>query len=330
MNAPQQRNSREPRFFAGLWLGLMAGLCLLGTFSAALAQDSVLIRSDHSKNGSVEIHGKILRWTRKGLELQEDGRKDTRKFASADVLGFRCSQSKDEQSAEQEFRQGRYQEALELYRHEFIQVNEAWKQNRILEKIVRCYTALGQNAQAMEFFLDLADREPEMPDEQFASAPLAWRSNLADTAAENKARQILKQNRSPVAQMLCASWLLGSKQRNEMIQTLQGLCSNKDARIASLATALLWRTELTALTPQKIDQWQTELQAIPQPLRGGAYFVLGQGLEKLERYDDAAMAYLKCALAYTDDPQLAADARRLAAAALEKAGHPEEKAALLK
>ncbi|MCA9069995.1 MAG: hypothetical protein KDA84_13780, partial [Planctomycetaceae bacterium] len=139
-------------------------------------------------------------------------------------------------------------------------------------------------------------------------------------------------NRSnPAAKLLAASALLfDPKYQGTVKLDLQQLRSHPDARIRNLAATQLWRLELPdrKVEAATLVSWQDSIHSLPRELRGGPYFLLGEGRRLRRQHDLAAMALLWVPLVYDHDYQISALACLNAADSLKAIGRNDEAVAL--
>jgi hypothetical protein len=160
----------------------------------------------------------------------------------------------------------------------------------------------------------------------FKLIPLVWTSEAPGETLQMTARGWLN-NSSDAIRLIAASALLTSpKDESRCRIELQRLATSDDPRVYWLAEAQLWRTRLNAdnIDRVELDRWAARIQQIPESLRGGAYYVLGQGHLRLQEHERAAMSLLWVPLVYHDDHLLAAQACYEAAEALERIGQSVE------
>ncbi|MDO4583964.1 MAG: hypothetical protein Q4D62_07660 [Planctomycetia bacterium] len=291
-----------------------------------LMADTVEIWNPASERGFQEISGEILEVNRDTLEIRVEKKK--RKYPYSKVRKILWEKSPQWLMGDEAFEKMEYANALECYRQELPREEKSWKQVALTVEMIRCLTRLGENPQALEMALQLLRREPLLTDEHYAVLPFLWKPNIADTASEAVAIRWMKQNPQPNEILLCASYLLSSSRRNEMVAYLQSLSQEKEVRLASLAKAQLWRTEMVEMTVAKAQRWEEEMALIPEPLRGGSFFLLGEAWFQCGEWNRAALAYLRMFLLYPDTAYRLQDALPKTATALEKSGHPEESSLL--
>lgn len=292
-------------------------------------REVVEVRNRDDGRGFSRFIGVIETYSREGLQLETaDGPKN---IAAHSVVRIHYRKSDEHELGDQHFHQKNYRDALAHYKKALPSADRRWLEVEIMAQIVRCETALGFWQQAITDFCTLQELEPEMPDDVFACIPLAWHPLPGEVQTEETALKLLRSRSNvPVSVVLCGSYLLFSPKAKEIPQRLKTFSANRDSRLAQMAESQTWRLELMTVTPEKAASWRDRIEEFPPELRGGPTYVLGDAYFRLKQYDAAALAFLKTALVYGQNPQLSADAMKQAQRALELGGHEEEAKAFTK
>lgn len=270
----------------------------------------------------VRLAGQILDYTGQLLLLRlPDGREQ--KIPGPRVLRVQTRRGPVHQEAEQRFLEGRWAEALTLYRKAIQEEPRRWVRREILARMVVCYEDTGQLAAAGETFLLLLQSDPNTP--YWEVIPLAWAPMVGDGLLERQARQWLAQDpeQSPAAVLLGASHLLAGSDRAAALNRLNRLLHHGEQRIALLALAQTWRT-IVHPEPAQVAAWEQAIQKLPPGLRAGPYYVLGRAYAQQGRWQEAALAWLRIPILYGRPRHLAARALGEAAGALERMGQTDQ------
>jgi tetratricopeptide (TPR) repeat protein len=226
------------------------------------------------------------------------------------------------------FEQRKFDEAVAQYKEALAAEKRLWVQRQILANISWCQRARGSDVDAAQAFLLIVKHDPQT--QYFAAVPLHWHPSELPLGAQRKAMEYLRDEENPVAQLIGASWLLSdTSQRAAAISALEALADAPDSRLALLATAQLWRTQLITSTRADVGAWRSTIDRLPPPLRGGPYFLLGQLLAKEKQYDDAAIALMHPPVLHARDRALAAESLLAAAEVLTKGGDDAQAAICL-
>ncbi len=307
---------------AGGWI---AAAWILMT-SMAVAKDQVTYATGPDGGGRTTIRGSILEYTGQRLILQPSIGSQ-REIPAQQVLEVSTDWSPTKVKADQTFYDHQYDQALRLYGQALGDESRIWAQREILAQMICCLRQLERIEQAAEYFLRLLQSDPETI--WFGRIPLSWQAEQPPPALEKRAEQWMRNNDSPAARLIGASWLLATRDRAAAIETLQRLTSQSQIQIASLATAQLWRTQTATVDEMELKRWGDLLQKMPREVRPGALYVYGEGLAAREHRERAALAWLRIALLYADhDRSLAARGLLRAGRELERSGDPAQAALL--
>lgn len=334
-DCPPDRSSVHPSAWNAIWntvwnsLETSAWPTLCQTASAnddlevPTGKEVVEILNRDDSRGFFRLTGVVEAFNREGLVLKtSDGEKT---IAAHLVKKIHYRKSEEQKLGELHFQQKNFRDALTHFKKSLASAERRWIEVEIMEKIIRCETALAFYSQAIANFLALEELEPQMTDQTFSSIPIVWQTIPGDAQIEGTARKLLNADgKSPTAILLCGSCLMFSSDGKEIAKRMKQLAQNREPRLALLAQAQCWRLEMMDLTPEKAQRWQLTLDSFPPELRSGPEFIVGQAFLRLNDFDQAALSFLKCALVYDAPPTLTREAMKQAKKALELGGRPEE------
>lgn len=222
--------------------------------------------------------------------------------------------------------QGRFEQALELYRRAIEAERRLPYRRQMIAKAVLCHQALGQAELAGETFLLLVRDDPGTV--HFGCIPLAWLSDQPSAALERAARTWLGRDDLPAAVLLGASHLLAGRDRALALDRLGRLVAGPDRLVALLAQAQTWRTQVATVEGSQLPNWQQAIDRMPEAVRGGPYFVLGEALARHGQWEKAALALLRVPILYPENRGLAGRSLVEAGRCLAEQGSREEAARL--
>jgi len=300
---------------------LMLSLLIVVTssaFSASFAADSVTIRSKDSDN-LTQYTGSVLDYTGRFLRIELEGGLE-RTFPSSRVAEVQGDWSAEHRAAIEASAEGDYRAAIARYRRAIDNEPREWVRREILAELTWLYSYTGETTIACELFMLLTESDPETP--YFDAIPLAWMPS--EDVRQPQALGWLGQEGDPVAMLLGASHLLSTTERPAALEALKKLATSGDERISSLARAQTWRSVAFRATDSELAQWLQQVESMPESLRAGAYFVLGNGLKSRKRLNDAALAWLRVPVLYPKHRALAGEALASAGGALEQLERPTE------
>ncbi|HEY1785414.1 MAG TPA: hypothetical protein VGG30_07680, partial [Pirellulales bacterium] len=310
---------------------LLLSAVLLSTLpSAAVAADApqakpadqVVVAAADGRSPPTKWAGEILDYTGNELRLKlPNGHEKT--FPAARVLAESTPLGSEQQAGDTAWAEGNFRLALGHYRAALEGQHETreWVRRKILAQIVWCYQSLGEWEPACEYFLILLARDRTT--QYFDCVPLTWLSEEPSPTLERKAKEWLTQSETPAATLLAASHLLPTAERTAALAALSRLSNDRDQRIALLAQAQVWRTVAFQATDKQIAAWRQVDAKLPEALRGGPEFIIGSAL--VGRHpEEGSLWYLRAAILYPRQRQVAASALAGAATALDKLDRHEQ------
>jgi len=298
----------------------MVAVLLLGAIVAP-AQDIVTIAAG-SEGGRTKIGGRILDYNGRQLRMQLAGGLE-KTFPADKVLEIETHYGQHHLDADAAMAGGRFQDALALYQKalEVEAEPRRWVRWQIVAERVRCYRALDRPVRAGEEFLLLIRDDPQTP--YFDCIPLAWLPREPSVVVEQAARRWLLRE-EPAAVLLGASYLLTTRHRLQATARLRELAAGADRRIAQLAMAQGWRATAADADSAQLEIWSRAIERMPEPLRAGPYFVLGNAFLRKKQWQPAALALIRVPILYPKRRALAAQSLADAARAVEQLGRNAE------
>jgi tetratricopeptide (TPR) repeat protein len=297
---------------------LLAAICCAEAFSASrLRADTVVLKTGGA--GS-RLTGEIVEFTGKELRLRQAAGRDSI-IPTDKVASIETAWTPDHLAGERMLAEGNYAEAVAKLLSAVKQEKRRWAQRRILARAVKGSVGLGQFDQAGAMFLIIVENDPST--QYFDTIPLSWNPHQPSAALESKADQWLageKQSDATreAAELLAASWLLSTGKRGAVTAVLKRLAGSGDPRVAALAKAQLWRTELVTAKLDDVARWRAAIEKMPEPLRAGPYYIVGRVLSRLGEGEQAALALMRVPILHGGDRPLAASALNAAAGELVK------------
>jgi tetratricopeptide (TPR) repeat protein len=295
---------------------LLIGLTLAACLSSASAEDKVTVRTSTGA-GQAILTGQVMDWNGERLRMKASG--DLREFDASKVTNVESPRLEQHIAGLKLLEAGKPDEAHAALTEAIAQEPRQWMRREILADLVRADLAREDRASAGKDFLALLESDPHT--RHFKLIPLDWevRPPSADLAAA--AKGWLRSNDSDAAKLLSSSILLFDPSAGEQAaDTLDRLARSADRNIFTLARAQLWRKQIARgdVPGGEIERWEDRTQDIPEPLRGGAYYLIGQGWSGRGDPERAAAAFLWLPLVYDSDAGLAASAAVAAADELSK------------
>ena len=313
---------------AGVW-PRWGRLPMVGLIVAALAvpvagQDTIYVSGGGDTRGYMKLSGRILDYRGGELRLETAGGSE-QVYPADRIVRIDTHHTRQQEEADALFAQGEFGSALALYGQARSSEARAWVRREITARIVWCYRALGQWSRAGEEFLVLIRSDPATP--YFACIPLAWVPSQPSMLLEQTARQWFKREEMPAAVLLGASHLMSTASRLQALARLRRLATDpSDRRIEVLSLAQTWRAEAVTADEARLSSWRRTIEQMPQALRAGPYFVLGQGWAGRQGWERAALAFMRVPVLYPEHRIMAARSLLEAGRSLEKLPRTEQAA----
>ncbi len=294
-----------------------------GAGAGQFALDKVVVKAG-SSNAEIVAIGRIVDYTGTGLTFRAKDGASTTTFSTDQVVSVETPQTPPHVAGLRAFAADQTDEAFAQFTKALEVETRSWVRREIRAMLVRCLLQQGDRAKAALQFAELLRSDPATI--HFKLIPLVWTSETPSESLQMTARGWLNHS-SDAMRLIAASALLASEKDESRCRIeLQRLATTTDPRIYWLAEAQLWRTRLEEdnLDRIELDRWATRIQQIPAALRGGPYYVLGQGHLRLQDHERAATSLLWVPFVYHDDHLLAAQACYEAAEALARIGQATE------
>ena len=306
---------------------LCSSVFICGQFlspAAALAEDVVVLKPSGNSRTQRRVVGEITDYNGREIIIRTASGRETSLPADR-VEEISTEYTEPHIDADALFAQRKFKEAFAKYKAALATEKRFWVQRQILASIAWCQRARGKAVDAAQAFLLIVKHDPDTP--FYDAIPLVWRPGELPLEVQRKATEYLRDETNSVAQLIGASWLLSdTAQRSAAIAKLESLTESGEKRVAQLADAQLWRTQLVSAGSGEVHRWQSAIDRMPESLHGGPYYLLGQLLAKEKRYDDAALALLRPAILHAQDRSLASESLLAAGEALAAAGDKSQAA----
>jgi tetratricopeptide (TPR) repeat protein len=310
-----RKRSVDVAYIVHGWVVYCAFLVLPG-WSPIRAEDRVVV-IDRSGREVIRT-GEVLHYSTRELAMRLPQGTEVRVEADR-VLRVETPRSPQHKEADKLFQSRQYGPALATYRQALESESRLWIKRVLYAQTIRCLRNEGQVNSAATAFLVLIEEEPQS--RQVDAIPLAWTATAEDVSLDAKFRTWLEDRSQPWARLIAASWLLPGARRFDAKSTLEQLARNEQAPISELARVQLWRTQVADVSPFQLERWKDQTERLPESLRAGPYFVLGQALGQRDSSEAALLAFLRVPLLYSEQHHLAAEALGEAARLLEADGN---------
>jgi tetratricopeptide (TPR) repeat protein len=274
---------------------------LVGQF--ATAEDIVIVKSGKDGADQLKRKGEIIDYTGRGVRVRGiSGRSKT--IPLDEVIRIETPLCDSHELGNVAMTAGDYEKAVEHFETAVRNSEETrtWMRRQILASVIQCQHSLGKHDVACHYFVGLLRNDADTP--HFDAIPLAWLPS--QRLGERQAERWIADD-VPAARLLAASYLLATGLREKAIGELQKIVQADKSRVALLAEAQLWRVKVATASAEAVQQWARRVESIPQPLRGGPHYVVGQARAKLGDHDQAAIAFMHVPILFSHQSGLAAE-----------------------
>lgn len=302
-------------------------LACLVVASSAVAQDRVVIQQPGGSR--FPMSGVIDDYNGRDLVLIVRPGEPHRRYPRKDVVEVQTAYTARHERGRQLLLDGKPTEAKVELAQAMKDEDRTWVRREILALLVKCALWDGNYRAATPSFLSIVESDPETM--HYGLAPLAWTDTTSASDVRLEARGWLA-DRSLVSQLIGASHLLFDPEWKDQAETaLRRLARESNIKLQRLAQMQLWRVRSLAgnSTQNELLRWEAAIEDLPEELRAGGYFVLGQTLARQQEPERAAAALLWLPLVYDADRYLAARACLDASEMLESFGDESQAATVL-
>ncbi len=285
------------------------------------AVDIVTYTSGQDGKKQSKAHGEIIDYTGKSLTIVLAGDRE-QLIPTERVVEIKSAWTPQQTEGDKKYAEGKFDEALQQYEDSVRIEHRVWAKRLILSKHVWCLRATKKYELAAEKFLLIVGNDSTT--QYFDCIPLAWKTQQPDAGFQRQAIKWLDAQDDAVTTLMGASWLLSTTHRPAALDALAQLGNDPDPRIAHLADAQRWRTEIVTAKPDEVGRWQKQIDRMPKSLRAGPHFIVAQALARQGQHELSAMTFMRTAIFFPNDRQLVAGSLHLAATELEQLGRTSE------
>jgi tetratricopeptide (TPR) repeat protein len=295
---------------------------LLTLSTSASAEDVVRMRGEQDRGEQV-LTGRVVEYTGRELRLESPGQAP-RSYPGDRVIEIQTEWVAAHDEARRALAASDFSNAIRLLYDATSLEQRTWVRRMIVADLVEAYAGAGRMAEAGDAFLTLALSDPDTP--YFYLIPLSWTGR--DAAPRAKAEAWLATD-SPIATLLGASHLAGVDSGQPTTDALRRLADHLDPRIAALAIAQLWRTQIVAADLTTVAAWERRIDSMPESLQAGPLLTQARAWAHHGKWDQAAQAALRAAVLHPHPRGLAAESFASAGEALARAGRQEDATRML-
>lgn len=309
---------QESKLNKKLFQFLISGLSGIFLVAAAGGQD-ILITQAADATAPTKRRGIITQWLGKQITLESSGR--ARLVDSDTVIDLQTQWPDSYTQAVERMEQQQFAEAIPLLQAAITAELRPWARRAIGGKLLECLIRTGNEASAIGEFVTITREDPET--RFFNLAPLPWVSSVFMGNISNQAAGWMQSN-DPIEKLMGAAWSMSGNGRQAAVTAMKELSGNENPCVAGLAKAQLWRTQSMSASPDTIQRWESQLNAMPPSVRAGAYLMLADAQSRNELTDAAAINLMRIAVLHPEQHGLAAAALYRCADLRQNAGRLDQ------
>ena len=312
-------------FRSKIWLLVVTAalLCAACPMASKVQSQDIVYLKKKNGDGEVKRKGEIVQWV--GDVISVKGSTGFKEFDTDRLIRIETAWDPGYEKGNQLLAAYRYDDAIVQFESALESEPRSWMQNIVYAKLVQCYLAKEDFGNAASHFLRVVDDDPQSRFRHLA--PLVWTSSRPNSQQLKKAASWLDSN-EPIIALMGASWLLADQKNEKAKPKMERLAHDFDPVIASLAKAQLWRLDTVAVDQKRIAIRIELIQAMPETVRCGAWYLIADAQSKSKLEDNAIVNYMRIPI---NDPQqggLAAAALYQTAWLLDKSNRKQQSQAL--
>jgi len=295
---------------------LAVAFVLLCLASTVCSEDRVTLQPENSE-GLLTLTGDILDFTDTTVLMRVRTHGEQR-YAASQVVAFDVFRNEAQRLGEEHLTKGDTDSAIDAFEQALAAEQRDWLRQEILAGLVRTHRQRGELDRASTRFVELISREPLS--RQWRVAPLVWAPESISDALRRQAKTWLVA-RDEAGKLLRASMLLDDPEAGASAQLeLKRLAGEAEQRVRSLAAAQLWRLDLqgAGLTDIELDRRRRAIEQMPESIRGGPWYLLGQFHLRRRELEESVAAMMWLPLIHDGDEVLASRAMFDAASSLRQ------------
>ena len=312
------------------WMRLIAvWLPILSLLSATTsAQDQIVLRDE--RTGKVtEFRAFVLSWDTKQLVYTTSERQNT--VNGSRVVRVSYKKSDSQTTGDEQFASGQFTQAYQSYENAIESETRDWIKSEMLARQVQCASALNRQHDALRKFFLLYQSSPRT--RHFDLIPIIWDRSAADPTLASRYETWLG-GQEELQSLIAASWLM-TRNESVAVDRLKQLSRSEDARIAHLANAQIWRTQIVTAGLPELQRWRAAVGRMPESFQAGPRFKIALVKKRLGDSGDVAwteqalVGLLQIPILHPRQYQLAGRALQEAHSILVAANRNEEAAIVL-
>jgi len=276
--------------FTGWLVLVVLALC---SSTPAICQDTrsydqVWVTGD-GPDDVTRYRGSIADFNATRLEILTGESKRKRTFPTEKIAKVEAIYLPSHNSALAAIEAGDFKSAFESLDLALKKEQRQWVQREILALQIQILGRTDQLAARAQLFTKILSSEQAT--RFYHRIPLLWQGRVLGTADLSLAQQYLDSEKETL-ELIGASWMLAGAGRKTATEKLVDLANTIDSRIASLASAQLWRAKLLTAKQADVERWQAQVDSMPPNLRFGPLLIVGSTMARLKPADGNATEWV--------------------------------------
>ena len=266
----------------------------------AIGQTDTVVTQRKDGAPTVNRKGTITQWVGDSLTINSKGVE--RKIDNDTIIKIETEWGDNYQQGVQELNSGNPSFAIVQFEEALTSETRSWAKLIIRAQLIEAYQSIEKYSDAIRHFETILREDPQT--RFLPLAPICWTGTgtvMADTTSR------LGKSRDSFLQLIGASWMLASPQRNAGIEILQTLSGDIDPRIKNIAIVQLWRTRLN-VTDKQIKPWEKTIHGLPRVFRAGPYLVLAEAQSRVGQTQSAIVNLMRIPILFPEQKSLVAAA----------------------
>ena len=268
--------------------------------ASAIGQTDTVVTQRKSDAPPVTRKGTITQWIGDSLTINSKGVE--REIDNDTIIKFETVWGDNYNQGVQELESGNPSFAIVQFEEALSNETRPWAKLIIRTQLIEAYQSIEKYADAIRHFEAILREDPQT--RFLPLAPICW-TGTGTVMANTISR--LGNSRDSFLQLIGASWMLSSPQRNTGIQILQTLSGDIDPRIKNIAIVQLWRTRLN-VTDKQIKPWEKTILGLPREFRAGPYLVLAEAQSRVAQPQAAIANLMRIPILFPEQKSLVAAA----------------------
>ncbi|MEZ6056595.1 MAG: hypothetical protein R3C01_07810 [Planctomycetaceae bacterium] len=298
-------------------------LCRLSEWceSTCRAEDRVTIRPE-SGTGRIALVGDIVTYNDEGLSFRVQATGEVQRIPPARIELLETYRNEAHLRAIAALAEGRTTDAIEEGSKALETEKRLWLRHEILGLLIQAHRRRQEWEPAVARFVEIVSEEPHC--REWRMAPLAWEPISVSESLRQRCRRWLTSSHDSVR--LVAASILSADPESAAAAKIEidRIARTGDSYLQGLAQAHQRQTLMQSGEVSEIElaRWKGDIERMPESIRAGPWYVLGQAHLRRQELDEAIAALLWLPTVHQENEPLAARATYESARIFERRNQP--------